>query len=116
MASEAQNFSMYSGDDEDIAVTVVDDAGAAVDLTGATITWKLADSRGGTIEITKVNDSTSGVTITNAAAGEFTIHLSATDTDSLAGVYYHEAQVEDSLGHKTTVLTGYAEIVEDIVN
>lgn len=116
MVTEAQNFSIFSGDDEDILVSVVDDAGAAVALTGATITWRLADTRGGTVELTKINDSTNGVTITDAAGGTFTIHIASADTTDLAGVYYHEAQVEDAQGNKTTVLTGYAEILEDIIN
>jgi hypothetical protein len=116
MVMDAQNFSMYSGDDDEIAVSVVDDEGVAIDLTGATITWSLADSRGGTVLVTKTSDTSAELSITSAAGGTFTIHLLATDTDDLAGVYYHEAQVEDSQGHKTTVLTGYAEIIEDIIN
>ena len=100
----AQNFDMFSGDDKVLVVTVKDLAGVAVNLTGASITWKLADSLTGTVRATKT--TAAGIAITDAADGVFEVTVADADTATLSGSYYHEAEVTDSSGRDSTVVFG----------
>lgn len=76
--------------------TAKDDDGNVVGITGATITYVLADDRNGTIRITKDNDGEGGVAITDAANGKFEITLDPADTQDLtSGEYYAECEIDD---------------------
>ena len=111
MTIVGQNYTMFSGDSKVITVTVTDADGAAVNLTGATISYVIFDD--GSATITKTVGS--GITVTDAAAGTFTITLAASDTASLAGAYYHECQVTDSSGNISTIFTGTVTMNEDMI-
>ena len=100
----ATNFSMFAGDDKTIQVTVTDPDGDPVDLTSATIKWQAAKSLGKASAISK--STSSGITITDAANGEFEVTILDTDTDDLVGTYQHEAEVTFTDGTKSTVLSG----------
>lgn len=79
-----------------LEITATDSDGAAIDLTGATITWTLRTRRGNAATITKTTGS--GVTVTDAVGGVFEVTITDTDTASLNGTYYHEAKIVDSGG------------------
>jgi hypothetical protein len=112
MASTAQDATIWSGDDVDLQITVTDPAtDTPKQLQGASVRWVLFDRRAGQIVLTKTTGA--GITLTNAAAGIFTVALDAADTDALAGVYTHEAQVTDAGGRKSTVTTGTLTIMRD---
>ena len=52
---ENQDFTMWVGDDLDLRVTVKDDSGEVVNLTGFTIEWRCGSShRGGRHRIIRV--------------------------------------------------------------
>ena len=107
MNPTAQNVTdLVSGNDRTINVTVTTAAGVAVSLAGAgAIVWKVyGNLRGVTVLITKSVGS--GITVTNAAAGLFSIALSAADTESLEGEYRHEGELTDSTGAITTIFAG----------
>lgn len=104
MTKQNQDFVMWAGDNKLIDVTVVDGDGVAVDITGATIKWVLAKTAGDSALVTKTTGD--GITITDAAAGKFRVTLVPADTESLAGVYYHEAEVTDASSQVSTVLIG----------
>src|SRR3990167_4295716 len=87
-----QNFIMVAGDTKTLVVTVEDAEGTAVSITGATIKWRCARSYGKTASITKATGG-SGIAITDGAGGEFTVTLNASDTVSLVGNFYHEAEI-----------------------
>lgn len=110
MTKDNQNFRMYQGEDKLLEISVLDEDGNAKDITGATITWILATSPdAAAAEVTKSTGG-SGVSITNAAGGVFQVTLDGSDTTSLEGNYWHEAEVEDTSGHDNTVTTGYITI------
>ena len=114
MTTTAQNFTMWSGDDKTITVTVVDGDGTAQDITAATISYKLQPAvDDATGAITKTVGS--GVTITNAAGGIFTVDIAAANTASFAGIYYHECQVTSSGGVVSTVFVGNVTINQDAI-
>lgn len=114
MTSLSQNVTMWSGDSKKLRFTVIDDAGAAKNLTGAAIVWKAAKTAGSsTALITKSVGS--GITITDPTGGLFEVRLDPADTASLSGDFYHEAQVTDALGDVATVAIGRIRINADLV-
>ena len=105
---------MFSGDSKTLQVTVRDENAAVVDLSGATIQWKLAKTAGSdNPQVSK--STTSGITVTDAANGVFQVSVDATDTADLSGTYYHEAEVIDASSNKTTVMAGYVDIRTDLI-
>lgn len=114
MAEENQDISMYAGESLEIEILVTNDAGAAKDLTGATIAWKLARGPGSTAMVSKSTGA--GIAITNAASGIFTVSLSPADTESLHGRYYHEARVTDSGGKESVITVGTVLIQKSMTN
>lgn len=97
------DFTMFAGDTKVIPVTVIDEDGMAVNITGATFTWEAARTVDGTAAITKTVGA--GIALTSPATGVFTITLDEADTDDLEGLYYHEAEMVLA-GDTSTVLTG----------
>lgn len=102
---DQQNFEMFQGDSKDLVVTVSDSAGLPVDLTGTTVKWRAAPAVDSTVATISKATGT-GITITGAAAGQFTVMLGPTDTQTLDGEFYHEAQITDAAGAVSTVLSG----------
>lgn len=97
------NFTMTAGDYKTLVVTIKDAEGAAVNISGATILWQAGRSFGKASTISK--STSSGISITDGANGQYTVTLDASDTDSMSGTYYHESEMTLN-GVKTTVLTG----------
>ena len=108
--------SMYSGDTVSIAVTVTDSTtGAAVNLTGASMTWALATAPGATALVTKTS-ADGDITVGGAGSNVATVALEPTDTATLtAGVYTHELQVTDGGGNVYTVYQGRLLVQGDVV-
>lgn len=104
-----QNFQMTAGDTKYLVVSVKDADGVAVNLTGAAVKWQAARSFGKASVLSKAT-SGSGIVLTNASGGIFTITLDPDDTEDLKGNYYHEAQVTASDGTISTVLFGTMKI------
>ncbi len=114
MAAIRQNFEMHQGDDVSVAFSVTDDAGAVVDLTGTTVVWRMAPSKySASPSISK--STASGITVTDAVGGKFTVAIDAADTAGLGGIYYHEAQVTDAGGKVTTVATGWLTVTRELI-
>lgn len=116
MTKENQDFDLWSGDDATLTIAVTDENDAIVNLTGATaLAWILKRSEhASAILVTKGLGT--GVTVTNALGGIFTVDLDAADTDILTkGDYYHEAQIIDVGGKKSTLLIGIVAIKHDAI-
>lgn len=113
MTKQNQDFLMWSGDDKVITVTVYDNDDNVVNITGATITWQLSQNIDSSALITKTVGS--GIALSDPVNGQFTITLEPADTASLAGRYYHEAQITDSSGDISTGLVGHATIKTDAI-
>jgi len=95
--SSVFNLTMFAGETRTLAVTVTDQDGAAVDLTGADITYVLALPT----PITKTVGS--GITITGALTGEFEIALAQADTVAINS--------STSVEHECKILTSTAEVL-----
>lgn len=82
-----QNFAVTAGEDQTLTMTARDQSATVIDLTSASISWKVMGKSGGTV-LTKTG------TVLSASAGTFTIALSDADTSALKdGNYAHEAIV-----------------------
>lgn len=116
MTATLQNFQVVSGDAPagGIVFTVTDQAGAVVDLTGASVRWSARRLNSATVAIEKTT-AAGGVEITDPTAGVFVVSLEAADTAALEGVYLHEAEVEDVAGNVWTAARGHMTITEDVV-
>jgi|10_taG_2_1085330.scaffolds.fasta_scaffold52496_2 hypothetical protein len=107
MTSINQDFTLYSGDDKTIVVTITNSSGQIVNLTGLTAAQFVAKkySKSSSVDVTK----TLGAGITNAAptTGKLTITLDAADTSGLTpGEYYVEVRIKDSASRLGTVSVG----------
>lgn len=99
----SNDFTMFAGDSRTIKVTVRNEQGDVVNITGATLKWQAARTLADAAVISKASDA--GIVLTEPAAGVFTVTLNAADTDALEGLYYHEAEMVLA-GNPSTVLTG----------
>lgn len=99
------DFTMFAGDSKVLVATAVDNAGEAVDITGAAITWAVARTVDDTAVLTKTSSPSAGIALSDPTAGEFEITLHEVDTDDLDGLYYHEAEMVLATD-TSTVLTG----------
>ena len=99
---------LYSGDTKTIQIQVMDAAenGSPVSLASLTsLTFGLwAPDGSGSAILTKGLGS--GVTVTNAAQGIFTVTLSRDDTKTLCGVYPFECRVVFQSGEEGVVKQG----------
>lgn len=102
----AADFSLCKGDSRQITVTVKDQNGTVINLTGATIRWVLLNPARATL-LYKDNTPSKGITITDAVNGLCSIKIDTKDTQNLsAGSYSHEARVIDSNGNSSRVFKG----------
>jgi hypothetical protein len=106
MALTNQNFDMWEKDTIVLQFTITNGENDPIDITDATITWIMY--RGSTSYIVKENGA--GVTITNGTNGVCQVLIEPTDTNDLAGIYYHELVVTDVSGNKSTVASGIVTI------
>jgi hypothetical protein len=112
----SDDFTMYAGDDKRLEVTVLDEDDVAVSLSGALeIRWKLAKSPRSTI-IASHSIADGNVSIIDAAAGRFNVLIDPADTESLSGLYYHEAELTDSSGNVGTCMAGTVTIRPTLID
>jgi hypothetical protein len=98
------DLDILQNNDVVIPVTVKDSSGVVVDLTGYTANFYLVNYYNEDVSSAIVTKSVgSGITVTDAVAGELEVALSKTDTDRL-GVFYLQLDVLDSASNKSTVL------------
>ena len=110
---------IISGDDVTLNFTVVDQDDTAVNLTSATIIWEMFERGSATHAVIKTTGS--GVTITGATDGEFSVTINGSDTEGLEGVFVHEAEITfpDTKVSTVTKLNkkyGTINILKDLVN
>lgn len=75
--SNLQNFTLTAGEDRTLTMTARSATGAILNLTGATISWRLVPAKSYRISLTKTGS------IVSASAGTFSVTLDDTDTTSL---------------------------------
>ena len=111
VTSGVLNLSLVAGETRQIAVTLTDSDGVAIDLTDAAIEYEA----GFVTPLTKSLGS--GITVTDAAAGQFTIDLEQADTvdyDRTLSVL-HECKVLTSGGEVIVVFTGRLRVTDSLI-
>lgn len=94
---------VYRGDSFPVQATVLDQvSGAAVDVSGALITWALSAAPGAPILLSKTVGA--GIEVEGVGNNVIVVTVDAGDTDTFLGSYYHEIQIEDGIGQVFTVL------------
>ncbi|WP_026694072.1 hypothetical protein [Peribacillus kribbensis] len=106
MTATNQSFTMMAGDSLILTVSVTDENGQPLSLTGASVKW-VAKKRVNSLENDILKTSDNGVSITGS---ELKIKLDPTDTKDLSGTYYHECELTDSVGNVSTIFKGYVTV------
>jgi hypothetical protein len=102
--SVTSHLSFFRGED----VTLDFQLTPPIDITGWTISLKMADSLGGTVQFTK------SATITSGPEGRFRVTIASADTSGLAvGRYVWDARRTDS-GNKATLADGTLELRQEV--
>jgi hypothetical protein len=91
-----QHFTLTAGEDRVLSLTATSATGAVLDITSASMTWRLAKPGGDAI-ITKTPVVVSG------PAGTYTVSLTDTDTDDLQGTYTYQTRA--TVSNTTTLCT-----------
>lgn len=113
-----ENLELRRGDTHVFDLTILNAAGTAMNLTGATVRFtaknNLSDADGSAV-ITKISPS-SGIVVTDAAGGLARLTLLPADTSSITQerVLYYDVQVTDGSSVVTTVLEGTLAIRLDV--
>ncbi len=118
MTQTGQNVEMFSGDSRTIRFTVTEaDGSTPVDLAGCSAKWRASRKLSGGFSATPAISKAigTGITVTDADAGELQVALAPADTAGLSGRYYHELEITDGLGNVSTVATGTLAIVKDLI-
>lgn len=106
------NLEIFRGDTKSYNLTFVDDDGAAIDLTNATIYFTVKTSP------TVVDASASIQKIvtshTDAVNGLSQVSLTATDTNLTIGTYYYDIQLSLAAGDVITVVSGLFIVKQDV--
>ena len=108
-----QNLITFSGDTSVFKFTVTNDAGEAVDLAGASATWKLAKRVDSPVLLTKTVGP--GIVVTDIPGGLLEATLIPADTEDLRGLHYWELQITDSAGQKVTAAQGHISIYPELI-
>ena len=108
----------HEGDALFLRVTVADENGVIVDLTGADAEWLLKEDLkdpDAEAAVTKETPEADGIEITDETAGELTVHIETGDTDDLVDwenepetevEYVHRLRITDDDGNRSTVFDG----------
>jgi hypothetical protein len=111
MTITGQNFEMFAGDSKEIEIAVVDENGAALDLTPYdAINWVVYKPT--TKEIVLSKTLGSGITVAAPLTGIITISLVPADTENIFPmIYAHECEINSGTSVVSTVCTGTMKIV-----
>jgi len=112
----SQDFELFSGNHKTLHCTVLDEDGNAVDITGATIVWALANHENSKSRLITYTSPTN-VTIVAPLLGTFDVSIQGPATEALkSGEYYHEARVTSSGGSVTTVIFGKVDLKHNVID
>jgi hypothetical protein len=110
-----QDFTMTAGDTRLIDVDVVDEQGVPITMQGAALRWVLKERDDSTTALlVKTSQPGDGITIPNVLSNICIIRLEAADTVGLAGVYYHDCEIVDGDGNKSTLYQGHVNMRENV--
>lgn len=107
---------LHAGDDYDHSFTLQQDS-VAIDLTNGTVWFTVKESsvEEDTDALLAYDSGTpTDLEITDAAAGELTVHFQAADTANLEGQWLYDLQVKLQAGTVITMARGTIEFLENL--
>lgn len=110
-------LNMVSGDIHTFLFAVVDEDGAAVNISGygiAASIFTVTDGQPVTPALVSYTVG-AGVTITTAASGEFSVATAAVDTAGVSGRHYLEIETTDGSTKDRTIGRFWLDIVADLI-
>jgi hypothetical protein len=110
VSTQHPTVELIAGDDWEIAITMLDDAGNPFDLTGATISWTLIDDGG---QQFIAPDEVTVSVATDPTTGVATVTVPGTVTTRLKTFLYHDATRIVVAGVTTTILVGDIKVTSD---
>jgi len=103
------------GDADVLSFTHEDSDGNAIDIANYTIKWALSKTPQDDAKLTKETGG-SGISITDSSAGKYDVTIDNGDTTGFGGrVYYHEVELTDGNGDKTTGFSDWIKVERDAI-
>lgn len=111
-----ESLEIFSGDNRDIEISVVDETGAVVDLTGSSVLMSVKKFIKDVSYVFQKSSATPAeITITNPTGGVFVVFLVPADTQLLAaGLYEFDVQLTTAADKVFTVVRGQLKIKRDV--
>lgn len=111
-----QNIELYRGDSRTFKVTVKDENGNAVDITGASIKFSVKERIGDASYVfQKTSAQSSEITITDAANGEYEVYIVPANTQNLDIVsYQYDSELIVATGEVYTIVRGEFTVLAEI--
>lgn len=111
-----QSFPAMSGDELVLPITVRDNAGDLVNLTGASARFALARTpKATTIAIdSDASPATASILFTDAANGELSVTITDENAEALEGDYYYECKVTDNASREAVVVRGWISFAKNL--
>lgn len=117
MTITGQNFEVYQGDNKQLIITVYDENGAILPLTGYSAVWVAVQQTSFATVLSKSTESGGGISIPDPDNGQLVVELDKEDTASLSPkLYNHQCEIEDSSGNHSTVTTGYMKVIKSVTH
>lgn len=91
---------VFVGEDKTLRIPVTDNTGVVVNITGWTLQWKLEDSQGGNVLLTKAG------AVSDGPNGIATVTVAAADWSALAGGNYWHALSRTDSGFNGVIADG----------
>lgn len=112
-----QSYSVVQGESLRIAITVLDSAGAAVDLSGSTSGFGISRRAGeALVASTEVSPPTVTTSFNSPPTdGVVNVEVASTVTDDMLGTYDWECRVIDSYANETVVARGYLTVSKRVI-
>lgn len=104
-----QDLVITRGDTETLVVTIQDDNGSAINITGRTYRAQIRSSQ----DSTTIKASFT-CTVTGGSSGQVTCVLSATDSATLSSGQYFWDLEETASGVVSTILSGNVTVLADV--
>ena len=105
MTATRQDVELAAGSDKILEVTITDEAGQPLDLSGLTAaTWSVLDRE--TAQVILQHTLAGSIVVTDPVAGKLQVRLVPADTVDLAGLFEHQLRTVDAANNSAVVTTG----------
>lgn len=107
-APEPQSFPVMSGEQLQLELTITDNAGSVVDLTGGSGRFALARTWADSPVIdSAASPATASISVVTPLAGRVNVVITDENTEALIGDYYYEFKWTDSSGREAITNRGW---------